>query len=187
MSSLVNVDFAGAAKLLKTAAEVIKTATEALRDSVKAGVETMDIVAGRRAQHRLRNMYRGAVELTVQQGIALLPTAEKYLRVPSPGAWQQVRRDIEKTLAQVEPLTADLRALRGDFILEETYAALLITMKQRKVALRQVLDLAEPPTSTEDLEAFREFLVGYVILVRELQGLTHAMAIFLKDSARSGE
>ncbi len=179
-ASLVNIDFAGAAKLLETAAQLVKTVTEAIRDAIKASLDTADLISARKAETRLRNMYLRAGSLCRQQGIFLMPAAEKYITVPTGEHWHIVRRQIESVLNEVEPLLSDLAQERGNFVLEPTYMALVETMKQRQVALEGVLTLPSPPTSPENLEKFKEFLKKYVILIRDLQQLELAVAAYLR-------
>lgn len=133
--SLLKIDFAGAAKLIETSAQLIKLFTESIRDALKAGLESVDIIAARNAESRLKKMHLRATYLVRQQGIMLLPTAEKYLELPTSANWNEVRKQIEETLQLVEPLARDLFNEKSDFILEETYNSLIGAMKQRIVLL----------------------------------------------------
>jgi len=111
----------------------------------------------------------------------LLPTAEKYLELPTSDNWDEVRRQMEETLKLVEPLAKDLFHEKSDFILEETYNSLISAMKKREVALRQVLNIASPPTSKEEIDAFRKFIGNYVVLLRELQQLDFALTSYVRN------
>jgi len=55
--SLLKIDFAGAAKLIETSAQLIKLFTESIRDALKAGLESVDIIAARNAESRLKKMH----------------------------------------------------------------------------------------------------------------------------------
>ena len=101
--------------------------------------------------------------------------------MPTPDNWQAVREEILQTLQDVEPLTTDLMALRGDFVLERTFLPLLNTMKQRQMALQQVLEMKELPTTPDEMESFRKFLKSYLVLVRELQQLNLSIAAYLHE------
>lgn len=177
----MQIDFTGAAELIDSAARIIKTITEALRDSLKAGFETVDLVSARKAGKRLTGVHRRAVHLVSRQSTMLLPTAEKYVSVPTLSNWQLVRDEIQETLGQVDLLVSDLKALRGDFIIEQTYLSLLNAMSQRQKVFRQVLELNELPSTESEMDAFREFLKSYVVLVRELQKLNLGIGAYLRE------
>ncbi len=177
----MHIDFTGAAELVESSAKVIKTFTESFRDSLKAGLETVDLVSARKAKNRLTDIHRKAVHIVARQGIMLMPAAEKYVKVPNSGNWKLVRSEIEQTLKMIEPLADDFMALRGDFIIEQTYLSLLNAMNLRQQALQQVLELIEPPTSEDEMNSFREFLKNYVVLVRELQELNLCIGKYLRE------
>jgi len=179
--SLLKIDFAGAAKLVETSAKLVKLFTESIRDALKAGLESVDIVAARRAESRLKKMHLRATHLVRQQGIMLLPTAEKYLQLPTSANWNEVRSQIEETLKLVEPLAKDLFHEKSDFILEDTYSSLISAMKQREIALRQVLKITSPPSSKKEIDVFREFIGNYVVLLRELQQLDLALTAYVRN------
>jgi hypothetical protein len=181
----VKVDFVGAAELVDSAARIIKTFTDGLREALKGGVRTVDLASARKAQHRLREVHRHALLLVNRQGVMLMPSVEKYTQIPTPENWRAVRKEIHETLKEVEGLTTDLMALRSDFLLEETYLALLDVMTQRERALMEVLEISEPPTTPNEMGAFREFLKSYVVLVRELQHMNVSLAGYIRASGES--
>ncbi len=178
----VNIDFAGAAKVIETAAQLVKTVAESIRDAVQAGVTTIDLLAARKAENHLTKMHVQAIELFQRQSAVLIPSAEKFIRVPTAQNWDSVRSEIKATLKEVEPLTKGLIKHRANFILESTYSALLQAMKDREIALAGVLSIPVPPSSGEDLEQFRGFLAKYLVLVRELRLLDLAIAEYLRKS-----
>ncbi|UFS70181.1 hypothetical protein LPW11_20190 [Geomonas sp. RF6] len=180
----MQIDFTGAAELIDSAARIIKTFTEGLRDALKASIETVDLVSARTAQNRLREVHRRALFLVNRQGLMLMPSAEKYTQIPTAENWRAVREEIVGTLKEVEALSGDLMALRGDFLLEETYLGLLEAMTKREHALREVLEISEPPTTPNEMGAFREFLKSYVVLVRELQHMNISLGGYIR--AREG-
>lgn len=175
------MDFVTATQLVETVARAIKTVTESLRDSVKAGLETVDLVSARNASKRTAGVHRMAMHLVARQGIYLMPRAEEFLRYPSPQTWQQVRHEIQGTLDQVEPLAQELGKMRGDFLLEPAYAELLNAIGMREKLLREVLAIEAPPVDGDGRQAFEAFLKSYVVLVRELQGLNRALAAYLRQ------
>lgn len=175
------MEFVAATRLVETVARAIKTVTESLRDSVKAGLETVDLVSARNASNRTAGVHRMAMHLVARQGIYLMPRAEEYLRYPSPITWQQVRDEIQATLDQVEPLAQELGKMRGDFLLEPAYMELLNAIGMRQKLLRDVLAVEAPPTDEAGRQAFAAFLKAYVVLVRELQGLNRVIAAYLRE------
>jgi hypothetical protein len=178
--ALVKIDFAGAAKAIESVVNLIKLFSQNIRDSIKAGLESVDILTARRASSRLKSMHLRVSNLVVQQGVILLPTAEKYLRMPTPANWDKVRKQIQETLNLVEPLSKDFLGEKSNFVLEESYNSLLAAMKKREVVLKQVLEIETPPSTEEDLADFRSFIENYVVLVRELQQLDLSLTTFLK-------
>lgn len=177
----MQIDFAGAAELVDSAARMVKTLTEAIADSVKAGTATVDLLSARKSAKRLAGIHKRAVHLVVQQGMMIVPSAEKYLQVPNEGNWSEVKEAIKKTLSDVGELISELDALRGDFVIEETYLELLRTMKLREKALQEVLALPRPPSSPAELDSFRGFLEKYIALIRELQQLGIKVGSYIHD------
>lgn len=178
----MKVDFSGAAELMDSAARIIRTFTDGVRELLKASRVTVDLESACRAHDRLREIHGTAMSLVNRQGAMLMPTAEKYTQIPSAENWREVRWEIYQTLKQVEELTGDLMALRSDFLLEETYLALLKSMKEREHALNEVLEISEPPTTPNEMGAFRDFLKSYVVLVRELQHMNVSLGGYVRAS-----
>ena len=180
----MQIDFSGAAEFIDSAAKIVKTLTESIADSVKAGAATIDLLSVRKSASRLADIHKRGVHLVVQQGIFIVPTAEKYLKMPNESNWSEVKESIRKTLTDVEALASELNVLRGDFVLEETYAGLLRTMKQREQALQKVLALPHPPSSPEELDSFRAFLEKYIILIRELQQMGFKVGNYIREQEK---
>lgn len=175
----LTIDLAGAAKVLETAIGSVKSFAESLRDAVKAGYQTIDIVSARRAQKRLKNVLVEVNDLVIQQGIIFRPVTEKKVRVPDAPRWAKLREELKDLLKRVEELLAEVRAERSDVVTDDAHRMLLETLAGRQAALTRILEMEQPPTSDEEVAAFRSFVTHYVNLIVTMRQATTALAGYI--------
>lgn len=148
------------------AGDAIASLTDGVAHLVVTGSDAYDYVSAKRERNRLIDISSRTVDLIAQKNVRVVTAIDDYLSIPNPAPeqWQIVTFALNRTLSDVVLLLEDVRAERGDFVLQPTYLALSNSLNSRVAALQQLSALS-PPNSPEERELLKQANNKYKILI----------------------
>lgn len=191
------------------AGESIARIAEGIERAVESGLRVYDLVEARRAYSRIEE-YRLILAKMTGYNIGVLMALERYIDdaleelanlddtaetrydlepVHTAGEgkvdpWTGARRVFGETLALVKEIEEMLSEERSDFVAQEIYTDLVITIQKRADTLNYLLDIPAPTTKLELIELKKVF-EEYGLLVNNLRRFNDALAKYMRELKKS--
>jgi hypothetical protein len=179
--------------VFKDAAEAIDKLVDAVSklgamfaSAGNAGVALFDFATARRLISRLRSFDTQAIELYQSQQLKLRPRLQSFINTPTEANWNSACTEIQLTRKFVDEIAEGLKAAGPSIVTEDFYPILVGTLMSRKVALDAIAQSPAPKTP-EEIEAVKDFLAKYDVLIAQLEMACTALSTYIKSLIDSGK
>lgn len=182
-SSNMNI-FKEVIEALGAAGDAIVKLTDGIKHLVSTGNDGYEYVSAKREHARLKDLSARLSQLSSYQNVRVVENIDEYLQTknPSPLDWHAVQDGISQAITEVYSILKDVREERSDFVLEEAYFSLSVTINSRAALLSQLQSIPQPK-STEELKGLSEVNDKYKILIKNLNAATKALNEYLKKKS----
>jgi hypothetical protein len=171
--------------MLKDAGEALDKIMDAVSKFAKmigsaAGTasEIIEWNVARNTRKTLLNVSITGTYVSQTQTRILLPTLEEYIENPDPKNWNLIKESIESTLASVRKMSDELKGAAMAIATTEFFPVLVGAVAQRQLMLMRISKIPAPQTG-EEIEAVKEFLRKYKLLVEQLVEANSALGKYI--------
>jgi len=163
-------------------AKSIGDITASIRKAIEEGAAAVDFLSTRSHAEDLRALVRELLDLQMEQTILIEDKLKVYIDNPDPEIWWSARSKLTDLAGRVTDVANRLDEVGNKFSYKspEIYRKLRSTITGRKKLINK-LRAVPPPTSPEELEALKTFVIKYGKLIRELYDVSSALAKFIRQ------
>jgi|HubBroStandDraft_4_1064222.scaffolds.fasta_scaffold88625_1 hypothetical protein len=179
--------------VFKDAAEAIDKLVDAISklgtmftSAAKAGVAVFDFATARSLIGALRCFDTGAIALYQTQQLKLRPKLQEFIKSPTDTSWMIACSEIRTTRTLVDQVSKGLKKISPSLVTEEFYPILAGTLMAREVALDALIESPMPKTP-EEIEAVKELLAKYDVLIAQLEKACESLSAYIKSLIDSGK
>lgn len=191
MAAIEVVDLEKLGGVLKDAADALAKFGDAIAHLVGLSSHAWDQISARRARARLTEIYVATRELVERQGVILnqfsdiadhLPTNSRRENFTAKQSdWEQATTALLPVVRVVKEVLEDVRNERSDFVLEEAYDTLRVTLDER-MTLFDKLRQSEIPSTAAQQAALKKAVYQWRRLLQALRDSSEALRQYLREA-----
>jgi hypothetical protein len=175
--------FKDAVEAVGAAGDAIINITDSIAHLVKTGKGGYDVIAASREYDRLLDLSAKSTNLVNLKQVVVVKSIEDYLALEDPTnhQWNSVKEGVQSVINGVKLLLTNVKEERSDFVLEEAYSRMGITLQSRALILKKISALPKPETK-EELEQLKKLNKEYKRLITSFSEAIKQLNKYIKAS-----